>query len=88
MMKIEDNYLLYFILVILIVLMLIKMSKEHNDGFQNNKNTNSNSNSISNSNSNSNKEKKSNDKYTKFNETVFDKEDINEQITWKNKVES
>ena len=85
MMKIEDNYLLYFILVILIVLMLIKMSKEHNDGFQNNKNTNSNSNSISNSNSNSNKEKKSNDKYTKFNETVFDKEDINEQITWKNK---
>lgn len=70
MMK-EDNYLLYIILVILIVLMLIKMSKEHNEGFQNNKNTNT--------------EKRSNNKYTKFNETVFDKEDINEQMTWKNK---
>ena len=30
-----------------------------------------------------NTENQSNTKYTKFNETVFDKEDINEQITWK-----
>jgi len=64
-MKQDNNYLLYGILVLLIVLMLVKMSKEHNDGFQNNKNTDN--------------------KYTKFNETVFDKEDINEANTWKNK---
>ena len=79
-MKKEDNYLLYIILVVLIVLILIKITKENNEGFKNNSNSNSKVNKENNNNNNNN-----NNKYTKFNETVIDKEGVNENVVWENK---